>query len=201
MSFPISPMTKLDAVNICLSSMGEPTVNTLDGAAVDAQMASDLVDETSRSVQSMGWHWNREKHELAPDNSSQISLPANTLRVDAVESSRDVDVVQRGLKLFDVENSTYFFDDSVLVELYVQLPFEDLPFAAKQFITMRAARLLQQRLLGSETLYKFHAQDEQRAWTILMQEETEVADGNMLYDSWSTSKIVTRGYFSRGSFG
>ena len=201
MSYPILQMTKLEAVNICLSSMGEPTVNTLDGAAVDAQMASDLIDETSRTVQSMGWHWNREKHTLSPDAQSQISLPANTLRVDTVDLDQEIDVVQRGLKLFDVENSTYAFDSELVVEIYVQLPFEDLPQAAKQFITMRAARLLQQRLLGSETLYKFHAQDEQRAWVVLMQEETETADGNMLYDSWSTRKIVTRGYFSRGGFG
>ena len=201
MSYPISPMTKLDAVNICLSSMGEPTVNTLDGAAIDAQMASDLVDETSRTVQSMGWHWNREKHTIAPNALSQISLPANILRVDTVDDSKTVDVVQRGLKLFDVENSSYEFTDPLKIEMYVQLSFEDLPYAAKQFITMRAARLLQQRLLGSDTLYKFHAADEQKAWIVLMQEETEVADGNMLYDSWDTQKIVSRGYFSRGGFG
>jgi hypothetical protein len=201
MSYPISPMTKLDAINICLSSMGEPTVNTLDGAAVDAQMASDLIEETSRSVQSMGWHWNREKHTISPNAYSELTLPANTLRVDSIDESKEIDVVQRGLRLFDVENASYSFTIPVVVELYVHLLFEDLPFAAKQFITMRAARLLQQRLLGSETLYKFHGQDEQRAWVILMQEETEVADGNMLYDSASTSKVVTRGYFSRGGFG
>ena len=200
MSFPITPLTKLDSVNICLSTMGEPTVNSLDGAAVDAQMASDLIDETSRSVQGMGWHWNKEKHTLSPNAYSQIVLPANTLRVDTVDDSRSTDVVQRGGKLFDAENSTYTFTKNLVVELYVQLPFEELPFAAKQFITMRAARLLQQRLLGSETLYKFTAQDEQRTWTVLMQEEAETSDGNMLYDSWSTRSIVTRGYFSRGAY-
>ena len=201
MSLSISPLTKLDAVNICLSTMGEPTVNTLDGAAVDAQMASDLVDETSRSVQGMGWHWNLEKRVLSPDVNSNIVLPANTLRVDTIDDSRSTDVVQRGLKLFNVENANYVFDKEVTVEIYVQLPFEELPFAAKQFITMRAGRMLQQRLLGSDTLFKFSAQDEQRAWTVLMQEEAEVTDANMLYDSWSTRKIVTRGYFSRGGFG
>lgn len=200
MSFPITPLTKLDAVNICLSTMGEPTVNTLDGAAVDAQMASDLIDETSRSVQGIGWHWNREVHTLSPNVASQIILPANTIRVDTIDDSKSTDVVQRGGKLFDVENSTYTFTDPLKVEIYVQLSFEDIPFAAKQFITMRAARLLQQRLLGSETLYKFSAQDEQRAWAVLMQEECETADGNMLYDSWQTRSIVTRGYFSRSNY-
>lgn len=201
MSFTTAPMTKLDAVNICLSSMGEPVVNSLDGAAIDAAMASDIVDETCRSLQSMGWHWNREKHTLSPDTSGYINLPMNILRVDSCDYNQDTDVVQRGLKLFDVENSTYVFTDTCVVTMYVQLTFEEIPFAAKQFTTMRAARLLQQRLLGSDTLYKFDTQDEQRAWVILQQEETDVADGSMLYDSWSTRKIVQRGYFSRGGFG
>lgn len=200
MSFPIAPLTKLDAVNICLSSMGEPTVNSLDGAAVDAQMASDLIDETSRSVQAVGWYWNREKRTFSPNASNEIILPANTLRVDSVDDSKSTEVVQRGTKLFNIADSSYQFTKELKVELYVQLPFEEIPFAAKHFITMRAARLLQQRLLGSETLYKFAAQDEQRAWVVLLQDEAEIADSNMLFDSWSTRSIVTRSHFSRGAY-
>lgn len=198
MSFPISPMTKLEAVNICLSSMGEPVVNSLEGAAIDAQMAADLVDETSRSVQAHGWHWNREKHTLSPNVANEILLPANTLRIDSVDESRSVDVVKRGTRLFDVTRASYTFDKTVRVEVYVQLVFEELPFAAKQFVAMRAARLLQQRILGSDTLHKFTTQDEQRAWITLMHEECEVADGSMLYDSNSTSSIVNRTFFVRG---
>jgi len=195
-----TPMTKLEAVNICLSSMGEPVVNTLDGAAIDAQMASDLIDETSRSVQGMGWHWNREQHTLSPNVSNEIVLPANTIRVDTVNESRSVNVVYRNGKLFDVENATFQFDKELKLEIYVVLPFEHIPFAAKQFVTARAARLLQVRLLGSETLNKFNMADEQRAWVALMQEEAETFDGNMLTDSWSTRSIITRGYFARGAY-
>lgn len=199
MSFTISPMTKLDAVNICLSSMGEPVVNSLDGAAVDAQMASDLVDETSRSVQSMGWHWNYERHTLSPDVNGEIVLPQNTLRVDTIQDNRTTDVVQRGLKLFDVNNATYQFTDPLKVEMFVQLPFEDLPTSAKQFITVRASRTLQQRLLGSDTLDKYTKEAEMRAWVLLMQEEADTIDANML-DAWQTQRIIQRGYFARGAF-
>ncbi len=200
MSLPITPMSKLDAVNICLSSMGESMVNSLDGAAVDAQMASSLIDETSRSVQSMGWYWNKERHTISPTDSGEILLPANTIRVDTVEDSKPVNVVQRGGRLFNIGDNTYTFSKPIKIEIYVELLFEDLPFAAKQFIAYRAARILQQRLLGSETLHKMISAEEQRAWVILQQEETETADGNMLYDSWSTRSIVTRGYFSRGAY-
>ena len=200
MTYTLTPLTKLDAVNICLSSMGEPQVNALDGVAVDAQMAASLIDETSMTVQSMGWHWNREVHSLSPDTNNEIVLPANTARVDTVNGSQPTDVVQRGLRLFDVGNNTYQFTSAIEVELYVILEFDELPLLAKQYITLRAARILQQRLLGSETLYKFAQADEQAAWIALQADHLAITDANMLNDSWSVGRILSRGYFARGNY-
>lgn len=195
-----TPMTKLEAVNICLSAMGETPVSTLDGVALDAQIAADLIDETSRSTQAMGFHWNHEVHTISPDVNGYLIVPSNTLRIDTVDGSKTVDVVQRGSRLYDRVNNTYTFTEDATVELYVCLPFEDLPFAAKNFIGFRAARLFEQRMLGSETLQKFNENDEKRAWVLLIQDEADTADANMLYDSWSTASILSRGTFARGAY-
>lgn len=200
MTYTLTPLTKLDAVNIMLSSMGEPQINSLDGVAVDAQMAASLIDETSMTVQSMGWHWNREIHSLSPDTNGEIVLPANTARIDTVNGSQTTDVVQRGQRLFDVANNTYQFTDPLEVEIFVILEFEDLPLPAKNYITIRAARILQQRLLGSDTLYKFVQQDEQTAWIALQTDNAAVTDANMLTDSWSVGRILSRGFFARGAY-
>lgn len=192
-------MDKLDAVNICLSSMGEPTVNSLDGVAVDAQMASNLISETSRSVQSIGWHWNKQIVTLTPSTSNKrIELPNTYLRVDAVDKT--IDVVRRGKLLYNITDTTFKFTKPVEVEVIIQLDFRDLPYAAQQYVTMRSARLLQQRLLGNDMLYKFNLQDEQQAWTTLLQDEIDISDLNMLRDSWSTQSIVQRGWFNRGAY-
>lgn len=192
-------MDKLEAVNICLSSMGEPTVNSLEGVAVDAQMASNLIDETSRSVQSVGWHWNRQIITLTPSaNTRMIELPETYLRVDATDQS--INTVRRGYRLYDLNNNTFNFDGPVTCDVVVQLDFISLPFPAKQFVTLRAARLLQQRLLGSDMLYKFNMQDEQQAYAALLQDEIEISDLNMLRDSWSTQSIIQRGWFGRGAY-
>lgn len=192
-------MDRLDAVNICLSSMGEPTVNSLNGVAIDAQMASNIITETSRSVQSIGWHWNRQKTTLTPATKTKfIELPSSYLRVDAVDKT--IDVVRRGNRLFDVANTTFKFTEPVEVEVILKLEFNDLPYAAKQYVTMRSARLLQQRLLGNDMLYKFNLQDEQQAWATLLQDEIDISDLNMLKDSWSTQSILQRGWFGRGAY-
>jgi len=200
MAYFNTPMTKLDAVNICLSSMGEPMINALDGSSVDAQMASDLIDETSRTMQAEGWHWNRERHRLIPDTFNQINLPANTARVDTVEDSRTTDVIQRGGKLFNRYENTHIFNDPIILEIYVILPFEEMPLAAKNYVTYKSARLFQQRVLGSETLSKFTQNDEQRAWLTLLQEEADVADNNMLNDAWQTASILNRNHYTRGGY-
>lgn len=200
MAYYTTPMTKLDAVNVCLSAMGESSINELETAGVDAQIASDIVDEISRSVQGMGWHWNRETHTISPDINGYLVLPANTLRVDSTGESQTIDVVQRGLKLYNKDDNTYQFEKAMDVELIVALDFDDLPFAAKNFISYRAARIMQQRTLGSETLQKFNEKDEQRAWTLLQQDEADTCDCNLINDSWSSASIVTRNSFSRSNY-
>jgi len=195
-----TPMTKLDAVNICLSSMGEPVINTLDGASVDAQIASDIVDEVSRSVQAEGWHWNRERHVLSPNANKEILLPANTARIDTIEDDRYTDVIQRGGRLFNRTDNSYSFEKPLKLRIYVLLPFEDLPLAAKNYVTYKAARLFQQRVLGSETISKFNKEEEGRAWLTLLQAEADTGDYNMLTDSWQTYSILSRGHFARGGY-
>ena len=200
MAYFDTPMTKLDAVNVCLSAMGEPKITSLDTAGIDAQMASDLVDEVTREVQGAGWHWNRETHTLSPDVNGYMVLPANTLRVDTIEDDMPIDVIQRGGRLYNKVDNTYVFDSDLKLEIIVALQFEDLPFAAKNFITYRSARRMQQRALGSETLQKFNEHDENRAWVLLLQDEAATQDSNMLSDSWSTQSILTRGTFARGAY-
>ena len=133
----LTPTTKLEAVNVCLTNIGEAPVASLTGLQVDAQVASSIIDEVSREVQSNGWHWNTEVHTISPNISNQILLPANTLRVDTVEKDRSLDVVQRGMKLYDRKDNTYTFTGALRLHLTVALDFNEIPEAARRYITMR----------------------------------------------------------------
>lgn len=188
----LTPTTKLEAVNVCLTNIGEAPVASLTGLQVDAQVASSIIDEVSREVQSNGWHWNTEVHTISPNISNQILLPANTLRVDTVEKDRSLDVVQRGMKLYDRKDNTYTFTGSLRLHLTVALDFDEIPEAARRYITMRSSRVFQERTLGSESLSKFNRGDEQQAWALLQHEEAETGDHNMITDSYSTYTTVAR---------
>lgn len=200
MTFP-TPMTKLEAVNVCLSSIGEPPVNNVDNSGIDAQIASDVVDEVSRTVQLKGWHWNRETGvKLSPDGNGEIVLPLNTAKIDSSGGSKQFDVVQRGTRLYDRKNKVYTFENPVELDLHVFLPFEELPSAARDYIAARAAAVFQQRILSSDTLDKNLILRSQEAMAEMVREEMQIGDHNMLRDNWSTYAIVQRGNFRRGGF-
>lgn len=178
-----NPTTELEAVNIMLSVIGEAPVNSLDDQlVVDAVMAKDILTEVSKEVQSEGWHFNTEiDYPLARNMSGEIILPNNCLRVDTdINKYPNVDVTQRGKRLYDRINHTYKWDSTINVMMVVALPFDELPEAARRYIMIKAARIFQDRLVGSETLHGFNAQDEARARSTLVETETENADRTIL---------------------
>lgn len=173
------PTTELEAINTLLSIIGESPVNSADdNGVVTAVMARQRLTEVSREVQSRGWHWNTDAgYKIAltfPDKEAKV--PANTLAVDTVGASLDIDVVMRGVRLYDRRNHTYTFDKPLFVDIVRFLPFEELPEPARQYIMVRAGRIFQDRVVGSGELNGFNVADENRAWTNLRSHECRIAD-------------------------
>lgn len=190
----LSPTTELEALNTMLSTIGESPVNTVeDNGNVDAVIARQILRATSREVQSRGWHFNTEKDYLVtPDSNKNLVLPNTVLRVDTVGSDQDTDVVVRGSRLYDRRKHTYLFDSPVKVDMVILLPFEDLPEVARYYITVRASRIFQQRVVGSDILSSFNSQDEMRAKVALEDYEGDTADHNILSDNYSVARVLDR---------
>lgn len=189
----LTPTTELEAINLMLSVIGESPVNTVtDSGVVDAVVARQILSQASRECQLIGWHWNIEtNYELAATTDGELMLPTNCLRVDTTGYDEGLDLVQRGNRLYDRTNHTYNVGRSVKVEMIVLLPFEELPEAARSYITIRAARQFQERMVGSEVLQAFNSRDELRAMAILHDAQAEVADYNVLTNP-SVAKVLRR---------
>jgi len=195
MTTTITPTTELEAVNLMLDVIGESPINSLnDSAVVDAVKAKAVLSEVSRAVQQKGWHFNTEKdYELVPTVfDKEIQTPANCLRVDTTGADKAIDVAQRGNRLYDRRNHTFKFDKSLKVDMVIALPFDQLPEAARYYITIRAARVFQARTVGSLDLYKFSVEDEKLALMDLKKAEGVTGDFNMFSGSWSVAKVLSR---------
>lgn len=188
------PLTELDAVNEIISTIGESPISTLEeNEVIDASLALRILRSTSVEVQSKGWHFNTElQYRIAPDIAGEIRLPQNTLRVDTVSSDADLDLVMRGLRVYDRVNHTYFFDQPVLVDLVVGLPFEELTSAMRVYITLKSGRKFQDRYMGDDLLHRFTKEDELEALAVVKEEEISNQDANMVRDSVSASRLLYR---------
>ena len=191
----LSPTTELEAINTMLSTIGESPVNAVeDTGNVDVVIARQILQTVSREVQARGWHFNTEKnYTITPDSEGYLVLPNTVLKVDTVYPDSSKDVVVRGSRLYDREKHTYVFTDAVKVDMTILLTFDELPEVARNYITIRASRIFQERVVGSDTLHAFNSQDEARAMVSLMEYEADTADLNILSGNYSVYRILGDG--------
>jgi Tail tubular protein len=192
----LTSLTELDSVNIMLSTIGESPINSLaqDQSTADVAIARQVLREITINVQQTGWHFNTEINWLLSPivGTGEILLPANCVQVDSTGPDVQADVTMRGNRLYDRINHTFAFTKAISVDMVILLEFLELPQAARDFITIRAARVFQQRMVGSDTLEAFSAKDELRARAALKKLDSNTADYNILTGSWSVARSLTR---------
>lgn len=188
----MTPTTTLEAVNIMLSSIGEAPVNSLASGLVDAEMAETILNATSREIQSRGWKFNTEKKfRITPNTDGEILLPTNTLKADINQSTRELDLVQRGNKMYNLISHSYKVGTTVELDLVVFLDFELLPEAARHYITIKAARVFQDRTVGSESLHGFQERDEVSAMIEMKDAEGDTGDYT-IFDNYAVARVLDR---------
>lgn len=192
----LSPTTELDAVNIMLSTIGESPVSSLaaDQSMVDVSLARQVLREVCTQVLEEGWHFNTEINWTLPPtaDTGEIFIPANAIQVDTTGASAGTDVTVRGNRLYDRVGHTFAFTAPITVQMVILLDFTDLPQAARHYISIRAARVFQQRMVGSETLGGFTEKDEARARAAVRKLDANNADYNILTGSWSVARVLQR---------
>lgn len=194
--------SEVDAVNILLASIGSQPVNSVDAPSVDAVMAKQTLKEISLATQLNGWYFNTDQTRVwTPDSSGLIYLPSNVLMVDNSHGDQDIRHVTARLNpdknnrrgLYDMTNKTFVFTSSVTTKTVYAFDWSGLPQAARQYITIRAARVFQDRSVGSEKHHSFTLRDEQYALAALKKFEAETADYSIFQD-YSVMRVVDRAY-------
>lgn len=174
------PISELDAVNIMLESVGEAPVSAISSSVPESELAQKLLHNTSREVQSIGLLCNTEyKYQIALDGNSKVAVADNILRIDGWY--RTDDFTARGGFVYDRYNQTYVFSTAPYLNVTWFLPFTSLTHAARNYITIKAARKFQKRYIGSDLLDAFTQEDEYEAKAALMAEEMDNADLNILH--------------------
>jgi len=197
-----TPTTQLAAVNSMLSTIGEAPVNSLTSGLVDAEIAETILNEVSKDVQSLGWNFNSEpNYTVAADTSGNVLLSPQIVRADLANSvtkyrSSKNEYVQRGNKMYDKVNHTYNIGKALKLDVVVLLDFTEMPEAARRFITVKASRLFQERVVGSDTLSALNRADEEQAFLALKEMEGDNGDYN-IFDDYGTASVLDRSIGTR----
>ena len=183
--------SKLEAVNSMLGHIGESPVNSISNTnalPVSAATAISALDEISRAVQSEGWQFNTEVNvSLSPAGDGTITLSGDILELDPIDTS--IDVVQRGLSLFDRSNNTTVFTKDLKVNQTRLLDWDSLPEPARRYITLRASRVFQGRIVGSRELEALIARDEYKAYAALMDFDSGSSDST-IFDNYDVATRI-----------
>ena len=181
-------MKELEAVNILLSVIGEAPIDSLSDITVneitDSALARKTLHEVSRDVQAEGWSWNTDNDvTYVRDATNQVRIPESALKVVFSTSQYGYDqFVVRGLRVYDRKEHTYTLQNDVTANQVVSyLEWDDIPHAAAQYVTIRAARIYADRFLNSNAIYVYTTQDEQYARTMLIRSEERGGGDNLLY--------------------
>ena len=200
----VAATTELESINIMLAAVGESPVNNLtDTLPVDAQQALSILNEQSRMIQSEGWSFNTEIDVTLPrDSFKKVALGVDVLRVDPnIHHHPNIDAIQRGLKMYDRLNNTFEFNQDLICTIVYFRDFTEIPEPARNYITIKAARIFIDRLIGDNNLRAYNQQDEARARAVLLETDTENGDHNLLrgdpsltnvFDTYSPSSALIR---------
>ena len=190
----VAATTELECINIMLAAIGEAPVNSLTGTVpVDVRIAQSTLTEVNKQVQAEGWSFNTEIDVTLTRNArNNIVLGTDVLRVDAqTHDHPSIDPIQRGLKLYDRKNNTFVFDEDLKCTVVYFRSFDELPEQARSYMTIKAARVVVDRLISDQSLRTYTQEDEIRARSVLMETDLSNADHNMLVGDPSISDAIS----------
>lgn len=204
--------SELVAVQEILSVLGRRPVSSLLPADLtpDGAFALARLRRVAQEVMSRGWHWNRENDvAFVPDLNDEIVLPADVCSIDNGTESRsgalrhcDKDLIMREGRVYDRHANTFTFTEpEIRLNLVRLLDFEDAPEPFRVYVTIRAGRVVQDRLIGDPALRQFNAVDELNALAVLQDEELQSLDPNWFREVNAVRTVGRQGAWPLNRFG
>ena len=185
--------TELDAVNSILMSVGESPVNTLNVQSPEVAIAQKTLQQVCREVLAEGWVFNTEKqYPIKLDTNNHCIVPNNVLQIDVNQFKHldDFHVIQRDdngiLKLYDLHEHRFNFentsDDTLYVDIIWMYQFENIPQVFRDYITQRASRIANNRMVNDPKSAEMMGTDESLSRALAVEYDANQADYNIFND-------------------
>lgn len=183
MAMILTPTTEVEAVNEMLSTIGEAPVNDIeDASSIDVAIARDTLRAVSREVQSRGWWFNEDEDHEFTLNTEGVAVTSQ--QILSLRPKRGGQLLTtRGGRIWSKTEKTDVFSAPPVCGVVWFFDYEDLPETARRYIAIRAGRLFQTKVLGSDALDVFTEAHENEAYAIFAHEHADFtyAEGHNLF--------------------
>ena len=130
-------MTLLDAINTCLSSLGEARVTSTTVRHPTVDLIRTTLDLKKVELLERGWWFNVAQATMYPSNTGEMEYPVDALSTLGYNGEM---YVPRDGMLFDLDNNTKFFTEPKSMQITYNVDFDDLPECAANVVMQRANR-------------------------------------------------------------
>lgn len=124
-------MQLLDAVNLVLPKLGERPVTTLSAQHPTLAVLLPVFEQVRRTVLGRGWWFNEYQTTLYPASDGTVAVGDDTI---TFLPDLHHHAIQRGKSLFNIETLTYVFNNAVTGRLTTDVPFDELPESAANYV-------------------------------------------------------------------
>lgn len=175
-------MIKTDAINLCLRYIGEAPLpegtplESLDPQH-EANIISQILDETAAKISLQGWWFNTEDWVFQPDSTTgKIQLSDNILYL----KSDSGNYLVRGTTLYNADNKSYNFTDPVSATVVWNLKFSELPTSFAFYTAYTAAQEAQMLFSSDSTINTDLAKRISEAFIRLQREHLRYSGHNLI---------------------
>ncbi len=190
-----TPTSELEAVNMLLAAIGEAAVSSLETATtVEVTQAKNLLSNTNRAIQQKGWHFNTEWDVvLTRDSDNFIPLGTSILSVYVPGTLTTMRGRSGSPFLYDLDNNTFTFGSTITNAVTITLlDFIDTPQTFRHYVTVRAARIFQEEIIGQVSAEQVNRIEETEAYADLLDDESDRAGYNVGYSDIEMYNITKK---------
>lgn len=138
-------MTLLDAINTCLSTLGEARVTSTTVRHPTVDLIRTTIDMKKTELLERGWWFNIAQATMYPSPTNEMEYPVGALSILGYNGEM---YAPRDGMLFDLDNNTKYFTEPKSMQITYNVDFEDLPECAANVVMQRANRAVYSGDLG-----------------------------------------------------
>lgn len=160
-------MKLLNMVNLVMPKLGERPVTSLEQRHPTLAILLPIIDQNRISALIKGWWFNEYTYTAMPDLNGIINIGSDTLSFVPLQSD---EAVQRGTRLFNPVTLDYVFTQGVKGRVTQDVPFDDLPESAAQYVFYSALIEAYTTDIGVTQELQIWTARAQSAWSDLLAE-------------------------------